>query len=130
MIPTRIHAVMDYTVGVLLIAAPWIFSYADESSAAKWISIVAGVALIGLSMMTDYEGGFLGRMIPMSMHLATDAILGVFLIASPWLFGFADQGVNAWLPFVAIGVGELGAAAMTQSEPTASRSRQRTAQRA
>ena len=32
---------------------------------------------------------------------------------SPWLFGFADQGTNAWLPFVAIGLIELGTAAMT-----------------
>ena len=35
MIPTRMHALMDYTVGVLLIAAPWIFQFADESNAAK-----------------------------------------------------------------------------------------------
>jgi SPW repeat-containing protein len=130
MIPTRVHAFMDYTVGILLIAAPWIFRYADESSAAKWISVVAGIAMIGLSTMTDYEGGFLARAIPMRMHLMTDAVLGVFLIASPWLFGFADQGVNAWLPFVAIGVAELGTAAMTSPEPTTARARGRQARSA
>jgi hypothetical protein len=130
MIPTRVHALLDYTVGVLLIAAPWIFGFADESSAAKWISVIAGVAMIGLSAMTDYEGGFLTRAIPMRMHLATDAVLGVFLIASPWLFGFADQGVNAWLPFVAIGVGELGAAAMTSPVPDTARARGRQARSA
>jgi hypothetical protein len=130
MIPTRVHALMDYTVGVLLIAAPWIFQFADESNAAKWISVVAGVATIGLSAMTDYEGGFLTRAIPMRMHLATDAIVGVVLIASPWLFGFADQGVNAWLPFVAIGIGELGAAAMTSPVPDTARARGRQARSA
>jgi hypothetical protein len=124
-IPTRVHALLDYTVGVLLIAAPWIFQFADESTAAKWISVIAGIAMIGLSAMTDYEGGFLTRAIPMRMHLATDAAVGVFLVASPWLFGFADQGVNAWLPFVAIGVGELGAAAMTSPVPDTARARGR-----
>ena len=127
MIPTRMHALMDYTVGILLIAAPWIFRFANESSAAKWISVIAGVALIGLSAMTDYEGGFLTRAIPMRMHLVTDALLGVFLAVSPWLFGFADQGMNAWLPFVAIGVAEIGTAAMTSPVPDTARARGRQA---
>src|SRR3954471_7074144 len=93
-IPTRMHAGMDYLVGVLLVAAPWIFQFADESSAATWISVIAGVALIGLSAMTDYEGGIIARAIPMRAHLATDALLGLFLVVSPWLFGFADEGAN------------------------------------
>jgi hypothetical protein len=113
LIPTRVHAVLDYAVGVLLIAAPWIFSYADESSAAKWISIIAGIGVIGMSTVTAYEGGFLAHAIPMRMHLMTDAVLGIFLVVSPWLFGFGDEGVNAWLPFVLIGLGALGAAALT-----------------
>jgi hypothetical protein len=117
MIPTSVHAAMDYTVGILLIAAPWIFSFADESSAAKWISILAGVAMIGMSTLTDYEGGFLGRLIPMRTHLATDGVLGLFLAVSPWLFGFADQGANAWAPFVAIGLGEIASALMTEPVP-------------
>jgi hypothetical protein len=117
MIPTAMHAGMDYMVGVLLIASPWIFQFADESSAAKWIAIIAGVAMIGMSAMTDYEGGFLTHAIPMRMHLATDALLGIFLAASPWIFGFADQGPNAWVPFVAIGIAEIGTAAMTDPTP-------------
>src|SRR4051812_29783255 len=99
MIPTKMHAAMDYVVGIVLIASPWIFGFADESSAAKWIAIIAGVAMIGMSAMTDYEGGFVSRAIPMRMHLMTDAVLGIFLAICPWLFGFADQGTNAWLPF-------------------------------
>jgi hypothetical protein len=117
MIPTSMHAAMDYTVGIVLIAAPWIFSFADESSAAKWISILAGVAMIGMSMLTDYEGGFLRRAIPMRMHLMTDGILGLFLAVSPWLFGFADQGANAWAPFVVIGLGEIASALTTDPVP-------------
>jgi len=117
MIPTRVHALMDYTVGILLIAAPWIFQFADESSTAKWLSIIAGVAVIGLSAITNYEGGFVTHAVSMRMHLVTDAVLGVVLVVAPWVFGFADEGVNAWLPFVLIGLGELGAAAMTNPMP-------------
>jgi hypothetical protein len=118
---------MDYLVGVLLIAAPWIFQYADESSAAKWISIVAGVAMIGMSAVTDYEGGFVARLVPMKTHLMTDAVLGIFLAISPWLFGFADQGANAWAPFVLIGLGEIAAAATTDPDPAQGRASRRQA---
>jgi hypothetical protein len=121
-IPTRMHAAADYVVGVLLIASPWIFQYSDESSVATWIAVVAGLAMIAMSLMTDYEGGVV-RMIAMRMHLVTDAALGVFLAVSPWLFGFADEGVNAWLPFVVIGLLEAGTAAMTDPEPRHERSR-------
>jgi len=108
---------MDYTVGVLLTAAPWIFQFADESNAAKWISVVVGVGIIAQSAMTNYEGGFLGHAITMRMHLGLDVLIGIFLAVSPWLFGFADEGVNAWLPFVAIGLGEIGTAAITNPMP-------------
>src|SRR4051794_17112459 len=127
LIPTRMHAVMDYAVGILLIAAPWIFQFADESSTAKWISIVVGVAMIGMSAITDYEGGLLGRMIPMRMHLMTDALVGIFLAISPWLFGFADRGANAWAPFLVIGLGEMMAAATTDPVPGERTARRRQA---
>jgi alkylation response protein AidB-like acyl-CoA dehydrogenase len=57
----------------------------------------------------------------MQMHLAADAVLGLFLAASPWLFGFADQGAHAWLQFLLIGIGEIGAAALTEPAPGATR---------
>jgi SPW repeat len=117
MIPTKLHAGMDYAVGLLLIASPWLFGFADESTAATWIAVLAGVAMLGLSMITDYEGGLLARLTPMRTHLMADAGLGLLLAVSPWLFGFADEGTNAWLPFLAIGLGEIAAAVTTDPEP-------------
>jgi hypothetical protein len=128
LIPTKTHAGMDYAVGLLLIASPWLFSFADESTAATWIAALAGVAMLGLSMITDYEGGLLARLIPMRTHLIADAGLGLLLAVSPWLFGFADEGMNAWLPFLAIGLGEIASAATTDPEP-GQRSRRRSTAR-
>jgi len=53
LIPTKTHAGMDYAVGLLLIASPWLFGFADESTAATWIAVLAGVAMLGLSAITD-----------------------------------------------------------------------------
>jgi hypothetical protein len=44
-IPTRLHAPLDYIVGVALIAAPWIFQF-SEHTAATVIPIVLGIGLI------------------------------------------------------------------------------------
>jgi len=128
MIPTKTHAGMDYAVGLLLIASPWLFGFADDSTVATWIAVLAGVAMLGLSTITDYEGGLLARLIPMRMHLMADAGLGLVLAVSPWLFGFANEGANAWLPFVAIGLGEIASAATTNPVP-GKRSRRRSAAR-
>lgn len=128
LIPTKSHAGMDYAVGLLLIASPWLFGFADESAAATWIAVLAGVAILGLSAITDYEGGLLARLIPMRTHLMADAGLGLLLAVSPWLFGFADEGTNAWLPFVAIGLGKIVSAMTTDPEPE-KRSRRRSTAR-
>lgn len=128
LIPTKSHARMDYAVGLLLIASPWLFGFADESTAATWIAVLAGVAILGLSAITDYEGGLLARLIPMRTHLMADAGLGLLLAVSPWLFGFADEGTNAWLPFVAIGLGKIVSAMTTDPEPE-KRSRRRSTAR-
>ena len=38
------------------------------------------------------------------MHNLIGVVAGALLAASPWLFGYADEGANVWLPFVVIGV--------------------------
>jgi hypothetical protein len=116
LIPTRIHGMMDYLMGILLIASPWLFGFADEG-AAMWVPVILGAGVILYSLVTDYELA-LARMIPMPMHLALDAAGGLLLAASPWLFGFDDR---VWIPHVVFGLLELGAAAMTRHQPERSR---------
>lgn len=111
-IPTWLHGVLDYPLGMLLIALPWLGGFAT-GGAPMWIPIIAGAAMLMLSAMTAYEAGLL-RLIPMAGHLAADALMGMFLAASPWLFGFADI---VWVPFVVLGLGELGAAMTTHVSP-------------
>ena len=56
------------------------------------------------SAVTDYEGSILARWLTMPQHLALDGLLALGLIATPFVFGFADEGTYAWLPFVGAGV--------------------------
>lgn len=105
-IPTKMHAPLDYIVGVALIAAPWIFQF-SEHTAPTVISIVLGIGLIAYSLLTDYELG-VWRVFPMSVHNLYDIGAGAVLAASPWIFGFADEGANVWAPFVVVGLAAIG----------------------
>lgn len=111
-IPTRVHGILDYSMGLILIAAPWILDFAD-GGAKQWVPIIVGALVIGQSLMTDYELGVV-KALPMATHLALDILTGVVLAVSPWVFGFADE---IWWPHVLFGVLEIGAALMTQTQP-------------
>lgn len=104
-IPTRLHAPLDYIVGAVLIAAPWIFQFSDDGAATA-ISIVLGIGLIAYSLFTNYELG-VWKVAPMAVHNLIDIVAGAVLAASPWIFGYADEGTNYWLPFVVIGVAAI-----------------------
>ena len=114
-IPTRLHGFLDYIVGVVLIAAPWIFQFSDNM-AATVVSIVLGVGLIVYSLATDYELG-VARVLPMSTHLLFDIAAGVLLAASPWIFGFADESANVWVPHLLAGIAAVVLGLVTVQHP-------------
>jgi hypothetical protein len=111
-IGTKTHGYLDYIMGVLLIAAPWIFGFA-RGGAETWVPVVLGAGAIIYSLMTDYELG-VSRMISMRTHLTLDLISGIVLAVSPWLFGFADY---IWAPHLILGILEIGASLMTKQSP-------------
>jgi SPW repeat len=101
-IPTRYHAPLDYIVGALLIATPWIFQFSGHAGATV-VSIVLGAGLIAYSLVTDYELG-VWKVAPMAVHNLIDIVAGTLLAASPWIFDFADDGAKVWVPFLVVGV--------------------------
>ena len=105
-IPTKLHAPLDYIVGAGLIAAPWIFQFSEHTTPTM-LSIVLGIGLIVYSLFTNYELG-VWRMFPMAVHNLFDIAAGALLVASPWIFGFADDGTNVWAPFVVVGIAAIG----------------------
>jgi hypothetical protein len=101
-IPTRLHAPLDYIVGAGLIAAPWILQF-SEHTAATVVPVVLGIGLIAYSLFTNYELG-VWKVAPMAVHNLIDIVAGGFLAASPWIFGFADETANVWVPHLAVGL--------------------------
>jgi hypothetical protein len=112
-IPTKVHGVMDYIMGILLIASPWLFDF-NRGGMETWIPVILGVGALVYSVMTDYELG-LTRTLAMPTHLTLDLVSGILLAASPWIFGFAD---HVYLPHLVLGIIEIGASLMTKREPS------------
>ena len=111
-IPTRLHGVLDYAMGALLIVAPYLLGFAD-GTAAQYVPQALGLATLLMSLVTDYELS-IAQLIPMSIHLGVDIASGLLLALSPWLFGFADR---VFWPHLILGIAEVGAALMTQTRP-------------
>jgi hypothetical protein len=111
-IPTRIHGMLDYLMGVLLIVAPWVLGF-SQGGPKTWLPVALGAGVIVYSLLTDYELS-LAKAIPMPVHLGLDIAGGLLLAVSPWLFGFADE---VWIPHVVFGILEIGAGLFTQMTP-------------
>lgn len=112
-IPTRVHGVLDYTTGALLMALPGILKAARRGRAEAAIPVALGAGALLYSLFTDYELGAV-RKIPMKVHLALDVASGIFFAASPWLLDL-DEDVRA--PYLALGMWEIAAGLMTDPEP-------------
>jgi hypothetical protein len=54
LIPLRTHFMMDVGIGILLVAAPWIFGFGDEGGAARFF-VIAGVLELGTALMTRWD---------------------------------------------------------------------------
>jgi len=116
-IPTKVHGALDYIVAVALFFAPNIFMFNDVGGAAVLVPRILGVGLLLYSLLTNYEWGVF-KAIPMRVHLAFDTIAALFLAASPFLFGFADEKVNAWLPHVVVGLAVILVVICSKSNPS------------
>jgi len=111
-INSRLHAILDYVVGALLIVAPYLLGFAT-GGIEQWLPQVLGAATILMSLLTRYEYS-LAKVIPLPAHLGIDAASGLLLAVSPWLFGFA--GV-IWWPHLLFGVLEIVVVLLSKRHP-------------
>jgi hypothetical protein len=96
-IPTMLHGVADYIVGIVVVGLPFVLGLYDTPRA---VLLVLGIIVILYSLATDYELGAV-RFLRIRFHLLLDALFGVAMLMSPWLFEFPVE--SRW-PVYVIGV--------------------------
>lgn len=115
---TRLHGLLDYLLGGLLIIAPWMFAFASDHI-STWIPVTLGAAVILYSVFTDYEYGFIPE-ISKRTHLIMDGIIGLFLAVSPWLFNFNEE---VFMPHLVVGLVFVIISVSTSTMPAVARKR-------
>ncbi|MFN2615695.1 MAG: hypothetical protein ABR581_01080 [Thermoleophilaceae bacterium] len=102
-IPRFAHGLIEYVAGALLVVAPFLLGF--DSGAAIAASIVIGVLVILVAAATEGPTSLVDSL-QIQLHIALDYVLGAFLVASPFLFGFSDESTPTAF-FIAIGVVHL-----------------------
>jgi hypothetical protein len=115
MITSRLHGMLDYLVGIALIAAPWLFGFADFNNfpAATWTPVIIGAFIIAMSLLTNYEYS-MAKIIPLRAHLLMDFIAALFLTVSPWVLNYADY---VYAPHLIVGLVVMLVVSMTVRQP-------------
>jgi VIT1/CCC1 family predicted Fe2+/Mn2+ transporter len=99
-IPRFIHGFIEYAAGVLLLIAPFLFSF--DSSAAVAVAILAGIAVLFLAAATEGPTSLINY-VPLAAHVVLDYVLAGVLIAMPFIAGFSDETAPTAF-FIALGV--------------------------
>jgi hypothetical protein len=102
-VPAFVHGVIEYAAAILFIAAPFIFTF--DSDGATAVSVVVGVVILIVAASTEWRTGLI-HSIPVHAHVMLDYVLALFLIASPFILGFSDEGTAAAF-FIVLGVVHL-----------------------
>jgi hypothetical protein len=113
-LPLRIHAAIEPLIGIILIAAPWIFGFSHTDD-AKVLCIVLGILVIAGGALTDWRVS-IARIIPIRVHFMWDLGIALVLIIAPFVLGYSDQGGATRFSIIA-GVLEAIAALSTRWDP-------------
>ena len=108
------HAALDPFAAILFIVAPLILGFHDVSQ-AKNVSIAIGITTLLTAMMTCWRMAII-KAIPLAVHRSIDLMLAAGAIASPYLFGFSDDG-SATRFLLIIGIAQLDIAILTRWDP-------------
>jgi uncharacterized membrane protein YbhN (UPF0104 family) len=102
-VPALVHGLLEYLLGALCLAAPFLFDF--DSGAAQAAAIVAGVVIIVLTASTALPTGLI-KSVPVHAHVVLDYVIAALLIAAPFLFGFSDEAAPSAF-FIIAGVALL-----------------------
>jgi hypothetical protein len=114
-ITKSIHAYLDYPVALGLIAMPFLFGLGATAPLAFWLSVVTGIAAFALTVLTDHHLGIL-RVLPYSLHLTVDGLVGIAFVAAPIVLGFV--GLDFWY-YMVLGLTVLAVVGLHKPESQA-----------
>lgn len=111
-ISPRSHGALDYLLAVVLVAAPLVLQFHDET--AKVFVLVIGGAASLLAVGTAWSRGIV-RVVPPIVHGVADVGATIALIVAPFVLGYSGHAL-ATVFSVVVGAGGLAATLLTRFE--------------
>lgn len=87
-IPALVHGALEYLLGALLIAAPFLLDF--DSGHATAASIVLGLLLLAFTAMSVIPTALV-KGISVGLHVGGDVVFAVVLIALPFVLQFSGE---------------------------------------
>jgi hypothetical protein len=102
---------LEPIVGLVFIAAPWIFGFSDADDATT-VSVVLGALVLLTGLTTRWRMGVV-KLLSLGAHRMMDMLVAFVAIVSPFVLGFSDNGAATRF-LIVMGLLELGATLMTR----------------
>ena len=102
-VPLLVHGVVDYLVGVVLVAMPFVLHLSDDT--ARTAAVGLGVVVLVFAATSDLPTGLI-RSVPRALHAVLDYVVAIAIIAAPFVLGFSGDD-RATLCFVVLGIVQL-----------------------
>ena len=113
-LPTGVHAALDFVWSACLLAAPVLVGFTGETIAVL-VAVFFALLVVAYSLLTDYELSAVD-LIPIRLHLLFDWLVGLALLAMP-LAEHLNEGAK-W-SFVAFGSFSVLASVLTEGRASA-----------
>lgn len=109
LIPAGLHGILDYFAVSILIIMPF---YNGFEGIAFGLPVSLGIIALFYTIFTDFSLGF-KPLLSLRIHLLIDLFGGVFLTASPFIFGFSEAATLFHMQF---GIGVVIVVALTDCD--------------
>ena len=103
-IPRAVHGAIEYVAAIAFIVVPLLLDYRSDAAVAT--SIVVGIVILIAAASTEGPTSLVNQ-IPIAAHVVLDYLLAIFLIAAPFMFGFAQESAPLIFFIIALGVAHL-----------------------
>ncbi len=96
-ITKKIHSYLDYPVAISLMVLPFLLGLGETNPVAFYLSVIVGIAALGLTILTDHQTGLL-PVISYRLHLLVDGAVAVLFLVAPFIFSF--EGLDAYFYWI------------------------------
>lgn len=97
-----VHSYIDYPVALSLMALPFVLGIGAVNPVARWLSVGTGIAALLLTLLTDHKTGVI-RVIPYSIHVMVDRLVGLTFLVAPFALGFTGlDAIYYWVNAAAV----------------------------